>query len=283
MKKMMKKAVSLLAAGCLVFSLAGCSNSGASAEGTKETKETKEETKLDAKQLYQEAVKKNSELTAMDMSMNMDMSMKMNDESIDMSMQSTLKANNLGKEGMTMEMTSNVSTMGQDTNANIYYGDGYYYIDSADTKVKCALDLDKIMEQVQSTTEVTDMDVNSFKEITVKEDGDNKVFTYKGDPEQMQELVDESMSQLTKSLEANGAELEMKINDISGEVTVNKDGYITVQTMNLDCSMSSEGDTMDVTMKMDAAINNPGGGEVTVNLPAAEEYIEMDASALGLA
>lgn len=257
---MKKLAIAMLSA-ILVFSMAGCGGAGAGSG------------KEDAKSIYDAATEKNSKLTDMDMTSKMTMKMEAKDQSLDITMNSEAKINQINTEKMQMAMTSKTSMSGQDVDMNIYYKDGYYYIDAAGQKSKMAMNLDDIMKQVKSTTEGGNVGSDMMKELSVKKDGDNQVVTFTCDPKKMNEYVTSMLGQ-TMGNSTDTSAMKLTIKNASGTATIGKDGYFTATKLKFDCTMEISGEEATMSMDMDATINNPGQ-PVEVTLPALDDFKEV--------
>lgn len=259
MKKLMKTAAVVMSA-VMMLSMAACAK------------------KADPKEVFDVAVKKNAEMTDMDMDSTMTMKMTQGEQSMDISMKMNAKMNNINTEKMQYLATTTSTAAGQSMEANIFYTDGYYYIDTQGQKIKYAMDLNELMESVKQSTESTNLASDEMKEITMKEDGDNKILTFTADPEKMDTYVQDMMSAM--SGQAAGLEgLEMTFKEASGEYTVNKDGYYTAMKMKIIIEMTMDGETVTMDMDIDSTINNPGQA-VEITLPDTADYTEIDMSAM---
>ena len=92
----------------LAFSVAGCA-------------------KKDPRELYTEAVKKNQELSGMDMTSVMKMTMTQGEQSVDISMDIGIQMADINTDKMKYVAKGTTSLMGQDIETSMFYTDGYYY------------------------------------------------------------------------------------------------------------------------------------------------------------
>lgn len=259
--KNVKKALALLLSAAMVLSMAGCA-------------------KKSPRDLYAEAVKKNSELSGMDMTSDVQMTMKVEEQSLDMAMKMDIKMVDINTDKMKYQAKATTNVMGQDIPMDIIYTDGYYYMDMMGQKLKYPMDLDKMMEQIRQTTEASNMELDYMKEITAEKDGDNTILTFTADPEKMDSYVKDVMGGMGDMVD--GMEnAEMVIHSADGSITVNKQGYYTNMKMNIDMEVTAEGQTMAMVMKMDANINQPGQA-VEVTLPELDGYTEIDPASVGM-
>lgn len=258
----MKKVLALVLSAAMVLSMTAC--------GSKEKAP-------DAKEIYKEAVKKNSELKSMDMTTKMAMKIKMGEESMDMNMDMDIKVDQMNTEQMKYYAETTTTMLEETMDMVIFYTDGYYYMDAMGQKVKYPMDLADMMEQVEQAGLGEELDVEWMKELTATKDGDNQILKFVADPAKMDEYVREVMAATSAS--AGLDDMDMTIKGVSGEYVVNKDGYYTAMKMNMDIDVSSQGQTMNMVMDMDATINNPGQ-EVTVTLPSTDDFVEVSPEAM---
>lgn len=259
--KNMKKAIALLLSAAMVLSMAGCA-------------------KKSPRDLYAEAVKKNSELSGMDMTTDMDMTMKVNDQSMDMTMKMDIKMADINTDKMKYQAEAATTVMGQEIPMNIVYTDGYYYMEMMGQKIKYPMDLDKMMEQIRQTTEASNMELDYMKEITAEKDGDNTILTFTADPSKMDSYVKDTMSGMGNVM-GDMEDSKITIHSADGSITVNKQGYYTNMKMNIDMEVTAQDQTMGMVMKMDANINQPGQA-VEVVLPELDGYTEVDPATMGM-
>ena len=83
-------------------------------------------------------------------------------------------------EDMRYLATGKTSMAGQDIDMSMYYEGGYYYMETMGQKIKYAMDLNQLMEQVKQSTEGANMESSYMKEITAKKDGENQRLTFYG-------------------------------------------------------------------------------------------------------
>lgn len=253
----MKKCLTFLLTAAMVLSLAGCGGG------------------KDAKTIYDEASKKTSELTSMDMTSVINMQMTQGEETIDMKMDLDMKIADMNTENMKYLAEGTTSVMGQDMDVSMYYENGYYYVESMGQKIKYAMDLNAIMEQVKQSTEGADVQSEYLKEITAKKDGDNQVLTFTVDAEKMDAYVNDILGEMGTDMQG----MTYTIKDASGEAVVNKEGYFSSEKIKMTLEMTVEGETMTMVMDTDCTYNNPGQ-TVEVTAPDLEGYTEIDPSAI---
>ena len=158
----------------------------------------------------------------------------------------------------------------------MFYTDGYYYMDTMGQKVKCVMDASAMTEQGMDITS-TDLTPEYIKEISVEEQGDNKVIKITGDAENMMPYVEGILANSGSASSLEG--MDVTINDISSEYVVNKDGYYTSMKLVMDIDMEAQGQKASMVINMDSTVNNPGQ-PVEVTLPSTDGFTEVDASLL---
>lgn len=252
----MKKVLALLLTGAMALSLAGCGGQN-------------------AKKIYDDAAKKTAELDSMDVSSVIAMKMAQGEETIDISMDMDMKISGINTDSMKYQADANTNMMGQNQELSMYYENGYYYMDAMGQKIKYAMDLDAMMEQIKQSTEGSSMDSSYLKDIQAKKDGENQNLTYTVDATKMDSYLQDIMSQM--GTDAEGVTYNIK--EASGEAVVNKDGYISRQKVKMVFEMELQGETISMDMDVDSTYNNPGQ-TVEVTTPNLEGYEEVDASAL---
>lgn len=257
----MKKVCAFLLTAAMAISMIGCGG------------------KQDPKEMYDAAVKKSQELTSMEMEYEMDMVMTQSDEKIDISTAMNMKMDGIDTENMRYLAEGTTTTMGQTIDTTMYYADGYYYMEAMGQKIKYAMDLDKMMEQIKSSTGGGSMDSSYLKDIQAKQDGDNQILTYTADASKMDDYVQEIFS----SMGEMGSQLEgiaYNIKEVSGESVINKDGYVISGTVKMVMDMTIEGETISMEADTKIVYLNPGQ-TVEVTAPSLDGYTEVDASLMG--
>ena len=152
MKKMIKTAAVIMST-IMVFSMTACAK------------------KADPKEVFDAAVKKNSELTSLDMDTTMKMTMTQGEETMDITVDMNMKMSNMNEDSMQYLADTKTSLMGQSMDARIFYKDGYYYMDGMGQKIKYPMDLTELMESVKQSTESTNLQSEQMKEITMAKEG----------------------------------------------------------------------------------------------------------------
>lgn len=254
MKKMIKTAAVIMST-IMVFSMTACAK------------------KADPKEVFDAAVKKNSELTSLDMDTTMKMTMTQGEETMDITVDMNMKMSNMNEDSMQYLADTKTSLMGQSMDARIFYKDGYYYMDGMGQKIKYPMDLTELMESVKQSTESTNLQSEQMKEITMAKEGDSTILTFTADPEKMNAYLSEVMGSMSGMGTMDG--MEMTFKEASGTYTVNKDGFYTDMTMKMSVDMAMEGESISMVLDLTGKVNNPGQ-DVTVEFPDTEGYTEVE-------
>lgn len=276
----MKKSLAAVLCAAMVLSATACgggSTQTTSAATEAATEATTEAVKLDPKEVYTEAMKKNAELTSMDVETDLTMSIETGEESMEMQMEMDMKADGYNTDDIKCLITSTTTADGESMDMTMFYVDGYYYMDIMGQKFKCALDPADMSEQAGADSLGMEVDVDWMSEITMEEQGDNKLIKFTGDPEKMGPYVEELLAESGSTTDAEG--MEMTVTNVSGECLVNGDGYYESSSVVIELELSMEGETASMKMDMDLTYNNPGQ-PVEITMPDTEGYTEVDASML---
>ncbi len=257
----MKKFLSVVLSACMALTFAGC---GAGQDG---------------KAVYDAANKKTQELTALDVSYTMDMTMKQGEETMDISSNMDMKMDAINSENMRIYAEGVTSTAGQDIDTKMYYENGYYYMEAAGQKFKYAMDLETMMETAQQSMGGGAVETDYLSEVKVKKDGDNQILTFTADASKMDSYVQEVMASMSSMPGMEGVTYTIK--EVSGEATVNKDGYFSKVDMKLSMDMTMGAESVSMDMTMNTTYNNIGQ-PVEITTPDLDSYQEIDPSLLGM-
>ena len=238
-------------------------------------------------QVYEEALTKQNELDGMDMSMSTAVSMMIGDQINDITLDMDCQMNGLQSGDLEMAATMNYTMGGEQlsdtmnvlTNARMYYTGGYLYMDMFDAdvmgedavdygKIKYPADIDSVMAQFGGSTDIMELNKEAISELTLEEDGDTKILRYALNADNTNSIIESVLGQFGNTGSSISAEL-YQITECTGTMTINSDGYIESQSMDLAMNVSlgdEDAETVYYSVNMDADILNPGQ-EVTVELP----------------
>lgn len=238
-------------------------------------------------QVYEEALTKQNELDGMDMSMSTAVSMMIGDQINDITLDMDCQMNGLQSGDLEMAATMNYTMGGEQlsdtmnvlTNARMYYTGGYLYMDMFDAdvmgedavdygKIKYPADIDSVMAQFGGSTDIMELNKEAISDLTLEEDGDTKILRYALNADNTNSIIESVLGQFGNTGSSISAEL-YQITECTGTMTINSDGYIESQSMDLAMNVSlgdEDAETVYYSVNMDADILNPGQ-EVTVELP----------------
>lgn len=256
----MKRISALLLSAVMVLAMTGCSDSG----------------KPDVKKIYQDAITKSEQIKSADMDSVVKIDMDMGGMTIGVTVDADIK---FTQNDNKIEMIMNASTelMGQSVVVDYYFTNGYYYMNMAGQKVKYPMDLDEITEQIEAQAAgLTPAEYLDNMELTEQENGDYKI-TYTIRDEMMALFMDSALASAGDAIPAGS---DMTVNNVSGELVVDKDSNIKSQSISMDFKAIIEGTEANMTMKMDM-VYKATGGDVTLVFPDdLDTYIEVDPASI---
>ena len=222
MKIRIKKVTALLLSCMLLFSISGCQK------------------KRTAKEVLKSSLKQSSKLKDADFSG--EASYKIANSEASSSSNVTIKMNfdtklqTVDKDQLKMSMTSTLNMLGQTMDMNMYYSDGYYYMNTNGTKQKIKMDIAGLQKQIQSTTGQTSLPAKYYKDLKLSEKDGNTVLKY-----------------------------SIKISSLTGTKTLNDKDLPVKESIQM-VMESGDNETGSITLKMNLTYHNPGKS-VTVTLP----------------
>ena len=256
----MKRILTLTLCAVMALSMAAC--------GKKQTPQ----------EIYDIAAQKNAELTSMDMTSDTTILMKQQGLEMTQTVKADMKMDQLNTDNIQFLMNATTALAGQSIDMVNFYTDGYYYMETSGQKIKAPFDLAKMTEQIRQSTGVTDFTSADMKELSVKKSGGNQILTYTVDPEKVVNMMDSVYKTMGIDESLGG---QMKVHEMSGELTVNKDGFYSSMKSFMKLEVTVQEQTISMDMTMDATINNPGK-PVEFTLPSTDGFEEVDPSILGL-
>ena len=236
---MKKRVLPVLLAGLMVLGFSGCQ-------------------KADPTEILQNAMTKTQSLESVEYDAGLSFDAEISGMRIGMDLDMNLKAIN-DKENPALAYTMSTSLMGQDVNIDMIYQDGTLYMDSMGYKVKSAIDYDDFIKDNGQIFDLTKLDSEDVKDLTnleMKMDGDNIIFSFTADEKEGQDLLDAIMQAM--EMESDGTTEQIKLKSLSGEYTVNKDGYLIGQKIVMSCEMTQDNITSAADITVDMSLVNPG-------------------------
>ena len=136
-----------------------------------------------------------------------------------------------------------------------------------------------MMETAQQSMGGGAVETDYLSEVKVKKDGDNQILTFTADASKMDSYVQEVMASMSSMPGMEGVTYTIK--EVSGEATVNKDGYFSKVDMKLSMDMTMGAESVSMDMTMNTTYNNIGQ-PVEITTPDLDSYQEIDPSLLGM-
>ena len=153
-------------------------------------------------------------------------------------------------------------------------------MEAAGQKFKYAMDIEGMMEIMEQNMGGGTVEADYMKEVKVKKDGDNQILTFTADASKMDSYVQEVMGSMASMPGLEGVTYTIK--EVSGEATVDKDGYFSQIKMKMVMDMSMSGESISMDMDMDTVYHNIGQ-PVEITAPAdLDSYQEIDPALLGM-
>lgn len=276
MTKGMKKLSALIMALALAFSVTACSG------GNNKSDSSSEDTGRTAQEILESNLEKSKDMKDVDMTMAVKYVYETSSEdssssdsssedssSQTISMNYDAKISDSGEDNMKMAMKGALSASGVSIDMNIYYSDGYYYLNMMDQKMKQQMDVSNLQKQISSTTSQSQLPVDNYKNIVVSQDDDgNTVLDYELNEDGLNEYIQMAADQISSASGSTASSDDLdgiRISSFSGTRTLDKDDNTLKDSAEfVMVSSSYEGETVTVTM--DVTYNNPGKS-VTVTLP----------------
>lgn len=248
------------------------------AEGPAETPAVTDST--DPMAVFLAAQEKNNALDSLDMDADYVISMTAEGMSMTMGMDMNIKMKNVQDGNLQFIATGNIDLLGSQMPINMFYADGYYYMDSMGMKMKQAMPMNKALESVSSNMEVADIDTSMMSDLQMRREGDTTILSYTTDAASMNDYMKAVMGDSLNY--TDGIQITYNIKSSSGEAYINKEGYYTGQKMYVDMDMtmidtaSGQTETIGYIMDVTATINNPGQ-PVDFAIPSTDGYEDVSA------
>ena len=266
MKKSIKKLSAIFLAGLLVFSVTAC---------------TKKRT---AKEVLESSIEKAKDITSSHMTGTAKYKIEAGDSdsssAMEFDMSFDAKVSDANKDSMKMDMNMKMSILGQSLDMNMYYTDGYYYMNMAGQKQKMKMDIAAMQKQIESTTGQTSLSSKYYKDLKLEEDGDNQVLSYSLSEDGLNEYLESVMSQmesLTGNTSDSNAADSIKISSFSGKRTLDEDDNVLKESIKM-VMESKTGEAGKITLSMDISYKDIGK-KVKVELPSdLNTYTEIDST-----
>ena len=224
--------------------------------------------------IYQAISETSSAMNSMDAQVDAVINMTIDGESLEMLMDMNMKANGLTSGNLELLYDMAVTAEGETININMFYLDGYMYMDTMGTKIKMPMDMDEAMEQSMSM--VSQMDISDplygMENLKLYYDGAKKTITYDMNSAELNSAVQGILGASGMDMSELGYTYEVA--RASGSVKVDENGYPTEESVSMEMTMDFLGMTMDMGIDMTIVINEPGQ-PVVISFPSTEGYEEL--------
>lgn len=233
-----------------------------------------------AMEVYKTAQAKNNDLDSMDTDVSYWMEMDMDGTVIETGMDMNMKIRGAKTGNLEFVADGSMNMLGTESQIQMFYTGGVYYMDMLGMKISQSMPMEEALETANSSVEgFTDADEKMMRNLAMRTEGEDTILTYEINASYMNELLGGVMDAMPT--EESGFSAEYQINEASGEIVIDSNGYYTSQTMKMDMDLSmtelETGETTTVGYVMDVYmnINNPGQ-EVSFELPSTEGYMSID-------
>ncbi|MFK3939608.1 DUF6612 family protein [Alkalihalobacillus sp. NPDC078783] len=195
-------------------------------------------------------------------------------------------------EPFAMHQVVTTSMAGEEETLETYWTDEGFYQETADGEwVKLPMELsdglDELMDWAMASDQIEQAELFG-EDMSVEDSGDSYILTYEGDgqdlEEAMKEWMDMSMGQ-DEDMMMDELMADITYNDVKYEMTIAKDThYMTNLVMHLDMDMELEGETTNMTQKIEMDVHNFNGVD-SIEVPAdvrdnAQPLDEIEGGAL---
>lgn len=165
------------------------------------------------------------------------------------------------------------SILGQDSYSQVFYTDGYYYVDSNGVKLKYPMPLEQIISSVQTGVNTSNMESSYMKGISLKEVNGKRVLAYEANPKKLNKNVKEALGTVMNTL-GTDVNLDMNIQEMKGAYVLDDNDYIIYMTNYIVYNMEVLDQPMTCITLMETEVQNPGE-PVVVTLPSTDGYEDL--------
>ena len=190
----------------------------------------------EALKVYEEAQQLGESLPSANIDVDYTITMSYLGQNIDMSMNMKLMMKEDANGDMQFVCKGTADTLGTAVPIDMFYTDGYMYVNTMGIKYRQAMDLEAA--KAQATQINMDLDTDVVKGLRMYTSGDTRKLAFTIDDQKMNEILTAVTSATAETYKELGVTLDMKVNESNGEMTVNKDGYCEAMKMFMDYGMS---------------------------------------------
>lgn len=239
---------------------------------------------MTAYQTFSEAMAKTKALDSMELKSTATSAIAFGSEKLSMTVGYSVKTAGLKGDAPTLSGDFDIGVSGISMKANVYSTSDTIYVSMAGMKVKMDADSEDAQDynvDVDDTL-ISNLPEDIFKDVEVIENDDKtKTINVTLTGEQFSEYCKDIYEKALEALDVDDVSMyDIKADDITISMVVNKDGYISKYTMNykISVSVTQEGVTATATSENSVEIEfvNPGT-PVTVDVPTdLDEYGSAD-------
>ena len=165
------------------------------------------------------------------------------------------------------------SILGQDSYSQVFYTDGYYYVDANGVKVKYPMPLEQIVSSVQTGVAASNMESSYMKGISLHEVNGKRVLAYEANTKKLNKSVKDALGAVMNAL-GTDANLDMSIQEMKGAYVLDDNDYITYMTNYIVYNMEVLDQPMTCITLMETEVQNPGE-PVVVTIPSTDGYEDL--------
>ena len=168
------------------------------------------------------------------------------------------------------------SILGQDSYSQVFYTDGYYYVDANGVKLKYPMPLEQILFRTDplAGSGYHGRHLSSYmKGISLNEVNGKRVLAYEANPKKLNKNVKEALGTVMNTL-GTDVNLDMNIQEMKGAYVLDDNDYIIYMTNYIVYNMEVLDQPMTCITLMETEVQNPGE-PVVVTLPSTDGYEDL--------
>ncbi len=216
---------------------------------------------------------KNEECLKYEGSTTMEMELSMLGETVNYEILVDMAMDFTDMEAPKMVMESSTSYAGMAVDMNVYYNEGYAYMDMMGMKIKSKAPID-VLDGYYGTS----MDIQSVENMTnieLTEVDGNYLITFDLTSEEMENVLNEMMGPMLDGYDVSNDSDGLEYTKVETSILADKDGNLISQNIEMDMVMTIEG--MEVEMSTVAIIEYTAlGDDVVIEFPDFSDYIESE-------
>ena len=172
----------------------------------------------EALKVYEEAQQLSESLPSANIDVDYTITMSYLGQDIDMSMNMKLMMKEDANGDMQFVCKGTADTLGTAVPIDMFYTDGYMYVNTMGIKYRQAMDLEAA--KAQATQINMDLDTDVVKGLRMYTSGDTRKLAFTIDDQKMNEILTAVTSATAETYKELGVTLDMKVNESNGEMTV---------------------------------------------------------------